>query len=168
MEFIRRVEWRTHSASANDISAHIQRQLVSRFDVAPEDAQSLYHRLFVYVIRLLSQKGLKRLTAASLVQQLSRPALSEDDAKLLRNTKALLSALQLRVTLLEQGYLAHEIRLLSIDAELDRLTKQASGSASINYQSELLQLDAPPPVERVVPRTDTVTRYVEKIKSITW
>lgn len=168
MEFIRRVEWRTHSASANDISAHIQRQLVSRFAVAPEDAQSLYHRLFVYVIRLLSQKGLKRLTAASLVQQLSRPALSEDDAKLLRNTKALLSALQLQVTLLEQGYLAHEIRLLSIDAELDRLTKQAGGSASINYQSELLQLDAPPPVERVISRTDTVTRYVEKIKSITW
>lgn len=168
LEFIRRVEWRTREVSANDISTQIQRQLVTRFAIAPEDALSVYHRLFVYVIRLLSQRGLKRLTADALTHQLSRPALSDDDARLLRNTTAILSALQLRVKQLEQGHLAHEIKLLSIDAELDRLTKQTSGSAPVNYGSELLQVDPPPPVERVLSRTNTVTRYVERIKSVTW
>jgi hypothetical protein len=168
LEFIRRVEWKTRNISANDISAQIQRQLLTRFVIAPEDVQSLYHRLFVYVIRLLSQRGLKRLTVDALIHQLSRPALSEDDARLLRNTKAVLSALQLRVNILEQEYLAHEIKLLSINAELDRLTKQASGAAPINYGSELLQIDPPPPVELVISRTNTVTRYVERVKSVTW
>src|SRR5215213_3133519 len=89
MEFIRCIEWKTRSTSANDISVRIQQQLVTRFAIAAENAQDLYHRLFVYIIRLLSKKGLKRLTTENLISQLSKPALGEEDAKLLYNVKSL-------------------------------------------------------------------------------
>lgn len=166
--FIRHIEWKTRSASATDISINIQQQLVTRFAIAAENSQDLYHRLFVYVIRLLSKKGLKRLTADDLTNQLSRPMLNEEDAKLLHNVKSLLSILESRVTLLEQGHSAHEKKLLTIDAELERLAEKAGVSTPVSYGTELLQLDAPPPVEQIVPRDGTVVRYVGVLNSVTW
>lgn len=168
IEFIRRIEWKTRNLSANDISIHIKQQLVTHFAIAVENTQDLYHRLFVYVIRLLSRKGLKRLTSEELANQLSRPMLGEEETKLLYNVKTLLSALESRVSLLEQGHLSHERKLISIDAELERLAKNAGVSTPVSYNAELLQLDAPPLVEPVVPRDSIVARYVHELNSVTW
>ena len=52
-------------------------------------AEELYQRLFLYVFRLLSQPGLKRLTVETLAEQLAAPALAADDRRLLADLASL-------------------------------------------------------------------------------
>jgi hypothetical protein len=83
-DFLRSVEWVSSQPGIDELRERIDSTLIGSGRAAnEEDSRRLLERLFLYVFRVLSSKGKKALTVASLEQQLSRPTLDRSEEKLL-------------------------------------------------------------------------------------
>jgi hypothetical protein len=79
-DFLRSVEWVSGQPGIGELSEQINSELIAKGRAAnQEDSGRVVERLFLHVFKVLSSKGKKVLTAASLEQQLSRPALGSDE-----------------------------------------------------------------------------------------
>jgi hypothetical protein len=83
-EFMRSVEWASSQPSMDELRKRIDSALVASGRAATEeDSRRLLERLFLHVFKVLSSKGKKVLTTASLEQQISRSTLDSSEEKLL-------------------------------------------------------------------------------------
>jgi len=98
LELIGVFTWSMGTGDDAAIGQEIVQQLQLRGCASAEQpAQDIYARLVLYVFKLLSQSGPKRLTVADLGTQLAMPALSEQDSVLLGNLRELIGALEAKV-----------------------------------------------------------------------
>jgi hypothetical protein len=166
--FVRRVEWRLRSPDNESIRSVVQESIRSLLHLGQERAEGLYFRLFVHVIRLLSQKGPKRLTREDLEHLSASDDLNTIDLEVLAIVRSLLFELDSRVASIESGYLAHEERLNLIQAEVNQIANSFGVATSVNYGSEVLDLDPPPLSDTVVRRVEIVRRYLQTLNDVTW
>ena len=83
-DFLRSVEWASSQPGIDELQKRIDSALVASGRAAnEEDSRRLLERLFLHVFKVLSSKGKKVLTTASLEQQLSRSPLDSSEEKLL-------------------------------------------------------------------------------------
>lgn len=83
-DFLRSVEWASNQPGIEELREEIDSELMARGRAAnEEDSGRVVERLFLHVFKVLSSKGRKVLTAASLEQQLSGPTLGGSEGKLL-------------------------------------------------------------------------------------
>lgn len=105
-DFIRRCEFSYSVEASNSLSGKVKRQLgglVAESDSNGLQVSELYNRPFLYVLKLLTLPGVKRLKRELLFEQLSAPTMSSSDRTLLQRTTGRLELLDLRVTRLEHS-----------------------------------------------------------------
>ncbi len=98
LELVGAIEWATGGTAADDMQPRIEQQLLDLGLTADgTQARQLYERLFLYVFRLLSQAGDKRLTPDGLIEQKDLPVLAEADRELLVRVRERLEILNFRI-----------------------------------------------------------------------
>jgi HEAT repeat protein len=98
---IRNVEWLTEQVDTADIAAQLQHRIASQYSMSVEQADDIHSRLFLYVFKRLSSRGIKRLTHEDLNQQIALPALNASDYALLNQLSVFIKNLDNRVATLE-------------------------------------------------------------------
>jgi len=161
-DLVSRFEWSTGQISSGDYPRRLADHLLERGLAANEaEAQALYERLFLHVLRLLCQAGVKRLTREDLSAQLVARALPAADRGLMRLLRQCLEETDRRVEVVEEavGSLAEDVRLLA---------ERAGVTGRFEVASPIPDVGLPPQVERLSERRETVARLLETIGSHTW
>lgn len=102
LKFIKDFEWSVNNEDAVNISDTIKDEIIKSIDnIDDETALIVYARLFLFVFKLLTSKGLKQLDNSKLKVQLSLPELDAGDTELLGFIKNVLNQFEERITVLE-------------------------------------------------------------------
>ncbi len=142
-------EWAMDAASPDDQSAEVLQVLVRDGYAADEArAREIYEQLFADLFRLLSRKGEKRLTHATLLKAVGRPRADDPE------TRTLVQRVRDRLD-------ASGIRLSALDARVGRLETQVATSfglpsAAIALGVPELDIEPPPLAMPVASRTDVI------------
>lgn len=167
--FMDAVEWATDAPDAGSLGPEIRALLIEKGDAADDRAaEELYQRLFLYVFKLLSQPGLKRLTVEALAAQLAAPALADDDRQLLSDLASLLSAVEARVAALERRMNHLDTAVAGTQARLEELTRQAGITAAVAYRVSAPTLESPPHVARLAGRARTIATLRPIVERHVW
>lgn len=162
LEFVRAFEWSPYTTGADALALQIQQELIERQYVAgAEHAEVLYDQLFVYVFKVLTQSGPKRLTRENLNQQLALPTLSDADRHLLARIKNRMEELETRLSGLEET-------TAELQGQIARITRLYEIKASIDYTVTTTTLALPPAVVHLSDRARTVADIYGSVQSHVW
>ena len=162
LEFVNGLEWSTGTSSAQELAPHIQNLLVNQQHANDSrQAEDQYQRLFLYIFKLLSQPGLKRLTVEDRAFQLSLPPLSERDRELLDSVIIRILRLEARVDVVESS-------LSQLNSQVQRLAQEKGINAAIDYTVTTPILDVPPLVEQLSRREKIVSELSVILANHTW
>lgn len=100
-DFITNFEWSFQQPDNQQITATVEELLDTRFP--NKDSHVLYSRLFLYVLKLLSTSGIKRLDHSELLQQVALPTLTATENKLIVLLNSMFQAIDLRVAEIEKA-----------------------------------------------------------------
>jgi hypothetical protein len=170
LDLIYSFEWNTKTPGVESVSSELQKLLIERqYPTDRLQAQQQYANLFVYVFKLLSQSGVKKLTVEERTRQLSIQTLSERDRELLNNVVIRVYALESRVGSLEQSFLQIPQAIASqVDDQLQRLIQQQGVDYALNLNPTSLDLSVPLLVEHLSRREETVNALIGVFNSHTW
>jgi hypothetical protein len=149
LALVRAFEWAMAAAAPDDQSAQVLQTLVRDGHADEARARDIYERLFAHVFRLLSRRGEKRLTRASLLAAVGRPRAEDSaDATLLQRVRERLTSIGIRVS--------------ALDARVDMLEAHVATAfglpqAAIAMGVPELDVEPPPLAVPVAPRTSVVT-----------
>jgi hypothetical protein len=161
-DLVSRFEWSTAQTPAADYPSRLCDDLIDLALAANlEEAQALYGRLFLYVLRLLCQPGIKRLTRAELHALASAPALPAVDRAILTLLRERLEHTDSRVELVESA-----VSAMSKDIRL--LAQQAHVLERFEVTVPVPDVELPPLVQRLCRRRQTVGRLLEAIADRHW
>lgn len=162
IDFICRFEWSCGSEDPGNSSEEVKRQL-ERVAGASDSLQvdQLYQRLFLYVLQLLTKPEIKRLTRETLTQQLTAPTLSSTDHAALKRLQSRLEFVEAKLELV-----AYTVSSVSADV---RSLVEAHGSAFAAVRPLVsVAIEAPPLVEHLCSRVDTVADLRQKLSASSW
>jgi len=170
LDLIYSFEWNTKTPGVESVSYELQKLLIERqYPTDRLQAQQQYANLFVYVFKLLSQSGVKKLTVEERTRQLSIQTLSERDRELLNNVVIRVCALESRVGSLEQSFLQIPQTIDSqVNAQFQSWILEQDSNFAVNYNREPPDLRVPSTVKYLSRREETVNALVEIINSHTW
>jgi tetratricopeptide (TPR) repeat protein len=121
LELVRCFEWGSGGPKSELLAVRIQEALRSRgFAQDEKEAEQQYHRLFLFVFKLLCMPGAKRLSVPDRSIQLALPTLSASDRALLNDMLPQIRRLEARVATLEQTYRDEVVRKDERDVRIDR------------------------------------------------
>jgi hypothetical protein len=158
LELVGVLEWSTGGRPAADLQQDIEARLIA-LGLATEatHATQLYERLFLFVFKLLTQKGLKTLTPEELEAQKNLPVLAHADHELLHRVKERIELLTLRVHQLE----------FAMAAAMNRIAAQEQITSHPEFNLSP-RLDPPALADPLAPRTALVDGIVSAFSSARW
>lgn len=164
--FVARVDWCTAQPDAVDYRPRLTAELVERgFAPDPTEATALCDALVSHVWRLLSHRGIKRLSASDLATVVAGPRLGDADrAKLARlaswtaEAEARIAALEGEQPIIKQG-------LADLSHRFDRLAEDSQFSITA---AVIPDLSIPAPLPNVAPRAALVQRLRSDLDRCTW
>jgi DNA replication protein DnaC len=170
LDLVYSFEWNTKRPGVESVSSELQKLLIERqYPTDRLQAQQQYANLFVYVFKLLSQSGVKKLSVEERTRQLSIQTLSERDRELLNNVVIRVCALESRVGSLEQSFLQIPQAIASqVNEQLQRLIQQQGVDYALNLNPTSLDLSVPLLVEHLSCREETVNALISIFNSHTW
>ena len=162
LDFVRRFEWSYEAPGMDDLPEEVRHRLRLECGIADEiQVEELYQRLFLYVFRLLTQPGIKRLTTRALHEQAGASTLSAADHSLLNRLKDRFSVLEERVDHIEATIdgLSGEVRTLA--------RRQGMAVGEVDAIG-LVSLASPPLVDHLSPRRETVAEVLRHFSGKEW
>jgi hypothetical protein len=128
-DFLESVEWVTSQPGIDELQDRISSTLIASGRAADEeDSQRLLERLFLHVFQVLSGRGNKALTVASLEQQVSRPILEASEEKLLAVLGQTLRFVMSKIERIEGTVREQGQRLDNISEQVLAITSQPEWS----------------------------------------
>lgn len=104
LKFIKDFEWSVGNDDSINISDSIKAEITKSIDITDSTtSEIIYPRLFLFVFKLLTNAGLKKLESSELKIQLSLPELNAGDNELLQFIKETFCQFEVRVNLLEEN-----------------------------------------------------------------
>lgn len=172
-EFVQRFEWATGLPEPQHLRNEIQSSLLRQVRTYQrEEALLLTDVLTVYVLRLLTEKGEKRLTVEDLERVLRERSVSELDRQLLtqlvgfaKKAEAYLSHISSQMESVSQGVAA----LQGVPIQLNQLIQQFSGGTVQLLPTQLPSPDEPPHLPPVFSkRSELVQILLVDLSKVTW
>jgi hypothetical protein len=158
---VARFEWSTAGTPAVDYPRNLGAEILTRGLAANQaEAEALYERLFLHVLRLLCRPGLKRLTAADLRAQ-QTATVSATDHALVTMLRQCIEQTDRRVAVVEEA-------VATISEEVRLLAERAGVQGRFEVASTILDLSLPPPTQHLCERRETVDRLLQTIGGHTW
>jgi hypothetical protein len=166
--FIASFEWSPQQLSANDISLEVQRVIHVSLGVSQTQSQFVYSRLFLHVMQLLTQKGLKKLARNTLGSMLTLPTLSESDVSLL---KFLLKDVLLHTAQLDRLEAASRNNEQAIIELRNKLMEVAFGPImSLNLSAAIAEISTslPPQIRPTARRSTVIAQIMVALHGHEW
>lgn len=142
--FVRKVEWLTNQTPTDLVASEIHDTLITQYSTAPDQAQTTYSVLFLHVFKVLTQRGIKRLTTAQRDAILASPTVGDADRALLLTLTTHLTDLSDRVTVLEQDVASLKTRPLPSVEEIGDACRSATkrlAEGIIDHHAVILRED---------------------------
>ncbi|HET8587690.1 MAG TPA: hypothetical protein VFM74_07435 [Candidatus Limnocylindria bacterium] len=169
LDLIRAVEWSTGNPDAQAMRAVIEESLLLEQHARDaEEATAQYERLVVYVIRRLSEAGIKRLSREELLRQLALPSLPERDRALLRILETTVQQLAERIGMLERAAVQQEALVETLQATVEELARSRDAVISPQYIERRPDLRVPPVVAHVSRRAKAVQELGGELATHAW
>jgi hypothetical protein len=169
LEYINSFEWRVKAPDFLEMPEKIKGELFQAGRAASKHASNaLYDRLFLFVVRRLSEQGPKILTLAELDSICSRPTIEPGDQLLLGFVRTLISLLEDRFRSVEEKAIGNRQYLERIEADVGLLVQQSEIRGVVDYAARGTTLDVPPSVERVAKRAAAVNKILELLHGKVW
>jgi tetratricopeptide (TPR) repeat protein len=171
--FIKACEWSPKHVAAADYEEQLHAKLVA-LGIVPDRAAagSLYDRLLAFAFRLLTQRGVKRLTRDGFLEQVALwregVPLSPDDDRRVREIRELVRALETRMVVVESA--VTELRSVTAGsaAMIDTLARQHGIAAAVEYVARVVSLEEPPQVDHASTRATTVSEIIRRRGGAGW
>lgn len=161
IEFANQFEWNCGTLDVEPLERRIIEEL-GRFGATDsEQAKHFYQRLFLFVFKLLTQGGIKRLNHGQLDDVVSDPNLSPTDHELLNR-------LINRFGLLERRMDQAEASITGLHQRVHELSKQQGFSELRIGLKGVVSVETPPLVEHLCERHETVAKLVDCLNQHTW
>ena len=154
--------WATNKEDQFSIVENLFRKIQDKFAVA--DPRPIYERLFVFVFKLLSAKGLKQLDIGSLKQLDLYTATDPQDSQLYSVLKNVLENVDERLQNLEQRTNEHTLALDKVFRELDVL----KSDTTFSYRLQHISTSAPVAIQNGSFRTEKVRIINEFLRLLPW
>jgi hypothetical protein len=165
--FISRFEWSTRQSRANEVSREIVRAIQDTIGMTFERAQEFYTRLFLHVMQVLSQPGVKRLDQSTLESMSQLPPLSESNSRLLQllRTQVLSQSVQLQELAVVTE--RHDAAIAGIQ---QRLEVQFGSVGAFNLSAAVSEIatSLPPQVGAIAKRQSVVSSLCDAIADHDW
>ena len=170
---IQRCEWATGLPEPRQLRNEIQSLLLTQARVHhAKEAQQLTEVLTVYVLRLLTDKGEKRLTVEDLDRVLHDGSMSEFDRRLLTHllrfseqAETYLSRLSSQMDIVSQDVAS----LRHVPQQLNQLFQQFAGGGGHFLPLQLPLPDEPPNMPVIFSRrAELVHTYCDELSRVTW
>ncbi len=159
LDFVCRFEWSYAAPHADELTGAVHQRLRIRCGLL-DDGQSseLYDRLFVFVFRLLSTKGLKRLSSTDLDHLAAHPTLTDTDHALLTRLVHRSRDIEHRVAEIES----------TVTELIERQFRQTGEAFAAIGKLCVVTTDTPVLVEHLSRRPHTVSRLVASAEGVDW
>ncbi|WP_066066154.1 hypothetical protein [Neobacillus soli] len=168
MKFIKNFEWSSSNTPFQRLEEKIQKKLVDLHIVTNlEEGGKLYRKLFLHVFKKLSQPGIKKLSKEELFAQKEMNFIDKNDIQLLNNLHEIWKILDLRVHDLENKVQFHVEQFSKFDDEIEKLKTEVGFQATIDRSVQRPELNVPI-LDNVIPRSESVKLFVEKLQQHTW
>lgn len=159
-DYAHSVEWSTAAPLTADVAEQVRQLLLAtRLAVDVEQARQLGDRLFVHVFRVLTARGLKRLTPEDLRRVVAEPTLAASDHQLLLVLRESVAALGVRIGIVEEQLASDLV------AELGR---RQGIEATLIATVDLSVLHAPVPANPLCPRVAAAKGICETLAARAW
>jgi HEAT repeat protein len=111
-ELIGNFQWVTGALAADKVSTEIERRLIEKnWAIDTRQASERYGRLYLYVSRLLTQRGTKKLTQNELFTELRKLSLTDEERIALDNIRRVTEYVLRKIQ-------EHEARIASIEGDV--------------------------------------------------
>lgn len=161
-EFIERFEWSTGNLDAIQLPVALRSRIIAVGLATDEvEAGAIADRLFVYVARLLSTAGLKRLTLKDRTEVAAAPALSAEDHKLLTQLRAVVTEHSGRIQQLEEN-------VATLGNRLETVVLARTTAERVDLALPPLELSLPLPVTRLSGRRKTAEDLCRILAMSSW
>lgn len=130
------------------------------------EAVAIYERLFLYVFKILSNPGIKRLTKTDLNEQSHRVIHAEEE-ELLASLRLVWKELEERVDVIERAIEDQQSQVEILNAHMAKLKEEVGFHASISLDVQRPLLDIPE-FHRSIMRHDLVNSILEQMQRISW
>ncbi len=162
-ELVSSFEWSLENDDEKQISSRVKDLLIEKGIAAEEATEKVYALLFLYLFKLLSGKGIKRLSKTDLDEQIKR-GISATDQRLFGIINDLNNALKARLAELEKRVSGAETDITNIFS----LIKNIDSSTEFNYQVNNLSLNPPSLIINGSKRIEKVSTILNYYKQRSW
>lgn len=164
-EFLRSVEWASNQPGIEELREQIDSVLMTGGRAAnEEDSGRTVERLFLHVFKVLSSKGKKVLTRASLELQLSSPTLDRSEEKLLAVLGQMMQFVASKIERIEGKVSEHEELLGNLSEQVLAISSLPQWNL---FRGQDIQ-GIPKPVEPLVQRLSQSTSLREDFALNAW
>lgn len=160
--FILNFEWANERKNQDSVVQYVLKVIRQVFQI--EDATAIYERLFVFVFKLLSKKGIKRLDTTLLVSQVQNTNLGTSDHALLDMLKALIGQVDQRLVNLEMKSEEQTKALHTFFKDIEVL----KNDATFSFRVQQLSTSAPAPILNGASRTAKIKVVKEFLDLLPW
>ncbi|MEZ5943224.1 MAG: hypothetical protein R3C18_17665 [Planctomycetaceae bacterium] len=166
MELVQAFEWSTKLPTSEDLIVEIVHQVMTRLDVTREVAEVVYARLFLHVMKVISNRGFKKLESSTLSSHVSLPDLRGADVRLFKLLQNEVLSLGKRVDDLENTTAIHGRSLAVIE---EHLRAQHGTSEIVRFSNtSVIDTKIPPQVNGIARRADVVASFLNEIRERDW
>lgn len=165
--YIRKFSWGPLHTSFSHMERNIEEILV-RKEIArsPQEALTIYERLFLYVFKFLSKPGVKRLTKRDLNEQ-SHRVIHLEEMELLNRLRLVWKELEVRVHKIERTIEDQQSQVEILNIHMAKLKEEVGFQASIRLDGQRPILDIPQ-FNRFILRQDLVNSILELLNTTPW
>lgn len=165
--YVRKFSWSPLHTSFSHMESIIEELLVRKgIARSSREAVAIYERLFLYVFKILSNPGIKRLTKTDLNEQSHRVIHAEEE-ELLASLRLVWKELEERVDVIEQAIEDQQSQVEILNAHMAKLKEEVGFHASISLEVQRPLLDIPE-FHRSIMRHDLVNSILEQMQRISW
>jgi len=166
IQLIKDFEWSLVNDDYDDISKSIKSKLID-LNIATDFtiAERLYSRLFLFVFKLLSIKGIKQIDKQKFQEQISLPELNQTDQNLLNFIEDIIGIFDKKIEELENKTIKNSVEIESLNKSINSIY-----NFDTVYESRLKYISITPPsvIKNGTPRKEKVLEIVDLFKEKTW
>lgn len=160
--FILNFEWAKEGRDQNEIVQCVLAAIRQVFET--EDVNAIYERLFVFVFKLLSTRGIKRLDTSLLISHAQHTDLDTSDQALVNMLKELFGQVDQRLLNLEKQSDEQTKALHTVFKDLEVL----KNDATFSFRVQQLSISAPEPILNGASRRVKIEVVKEFLDLLPW
>lgn len=167
-DFVLHFEWSTHQSGATDVSQEIHRLVEAETNVGAGKVMSVYPRLFLHVMQVLSRPGEKKLSKESLHDVIADLTSTDHETRMLEFLQTEILSQSRRIEEVAATTERHESAIANARQRILALEFGSVKSPSLSAAISEISIGLPPQVTTIAKRADLVSKFQVEISNRDW